>query len=155
MLCLLLKGEDDRARHSKTHEKSTCAPTTGRGGVRRRVLGAKYKFIAREFWVLGTSTSALALFLPAAAKVSGGCQAELAAHLPGLLSHLQDSCPHAVNRSRVQLMIASKKIKTGRVGQVLLHLLHLSARRPVATSSSSSSSVACSLPPCTDVSSRR
>lgn len=79
-----------------------------RGGRRREgrvVLGAKYKFTGREFWLLGTSTSALAL--RAAAKVSGGCQAELAAHLPVLLLHLQDLCPRAVNRSRVQLMIAS------------------------------------------------
>lgn len=111
MLCLLWKGEDDRARHSETHEKSTCAPDDGevRGGEGWRVLGAKYKFTGRELWALGTSTSTLALFRPAAAKVGGGCQAELAAHLPGLLSHLQDSCPHGVNRSRVQLMIASKK----------------------------------------------
>lgn len=31
MLCLLLKGEEDRARHSEMHEKSTCAPDDGEG----------------------------------------------------------------------------------------------------------------------------
>lgn len=103
-VCWLLKGAKDTVIRMKNPH---VLQTTGRRREVRVVLGAKYKFTGREFWLLGTSTSALAP--PAAAKVSGGCQAELAAHLLVLRLHLQDSCPRAVNHSRFQLMIVSRK----------------------------------------------
>lgn len=110
-VCLLLKGEEDTVKCMKNPH---VLQTRGRRRDGRVVLGAKYKFTGREFWLLGTSTSGLAL--PAAAKVSSGCQAELAAHLPVLLLHLQDLCPHAMNRSCVQLMIVSRRRRRRKKG---------------------------------------
>lgn len=120
-----------------TRQIHMCSRRGGRRREGRVVLGAKYKFTGREFWLLGTSTSALAL--RAAAKVSGGCQAELAAHLPVLLLHLQDLCPRAVNRSRVQLMIVSGRGRKRRGGTGLPSVtppVPLVAHRPTTASSS-------------------
>lgn len=68
-VCFLLKGEEDTVKRMKNPH---VLQTTGRRRKGRVVLGAKYKFTGREFWLHGTSTSALAL--PVAAKFSGGCQ---------------------------------------------------------------------------------
>lgn len=94
-----------------------------------------------------------ALALPAAAKISGRCQAELAAHLPVLLLHLQELCPHAVNCSHVQLMIASRRRGGGGLPSVTPPA-PLVACRPTTASSPAVCPFTPSFPPCTDVSSR-